>query len=198
MKRYLISWQYFFTLIMAVLIAGCTSLSQTVDVEIKPTPTITPIPEVVPSLTPVASACEGLSGTLEVMILAGPAEVVGLEPYTVGNVPFIVASEDETYTVQGGGPISYADILEEEWGTYEVTLDFSTSIEGICAGNAGEEKLQLDLLMEGNQNVIVEAEGFSGEYPWAGEIKRELEFPLVNGASNEGEGWAVVLHLNTE
>jgi hypothetical protein len=110
----------------------------------------------------------------------------------------MVDSEGGTFNVQGGGPILYADILVEEWGTYEVTLDFSTSIDGSCAGNAGEEELRLDLIMEGNQNVIVEAEGFSGEYPWAGEIKRELEFPLVNGASNEGEGWAVVLHLNTK
>jgi hypothetical protein len=198
MNRFFISWQYCLTLIMAVLIAGCSSISETQAVEITPTPTITPVPEVAPSITPVASACEGLSGTLEVMILAGPAEVVGLEPYTIGHIPFMVESQDGINIVQGGGPISYADILVEEWGTYEVTLDFSTSIEGICSGVAGAEKLQLDLLMGGDQNVIVEAEGFSGEYPWAGEIKRELEFPLVNGASNEGEGWAVVLHLNTK
>ncbi|MCK4899726.1 MAG: hypothetical protein KAS38_13160, partial [Anaerolineales bacterium] len=86
--------------------------------------------------------------------------------------------------------------LVEEWGTYEVTLNFSTTIEGVCVGDAGEEELLLNLIMEGDQNVIVEAEGFSGEYPWSGTINRELAYPLVEGASNEGEGWGVVLHLN--
>lgn len=198
MNRHQISWQYCHILLAVLLVEGCAPRSEPQEVEVSPTPTKTPMLEMVPTITLVPSACKGLSGMLEVMVLAGPAEVVGLEPYAVGQIPFQVDSEDGTYNVQGGGPISYADILVEEWGTYEVTLEFSTSIEGICAGDAGEEKLLLDLIMDGDQNVIVEAEGFSGEYPWSGEISRELEFPLVNGASNEGEGWAVVLHLNTK
>lgn len=196
MNRHHISWQYRFVLLAALAVAGCAPRAEPQEVEVSPTPTNTPILELVPTITPVPSACEGLSGSLEVMVLAGPAEVVGLEPYAVGQVPFKVDSEDGTYNVQGGGPISYADILVEEWGTYEVTLDFSTTIEGVCTGDAGQEELLLNLVMEGDQNVIVEAEGFSGEYPWSGTINRELLYPLIEGSSSEAEGWAVVLHLD--
>ena len=196
MNQHHTSWQNRIILVAAILLAGCAPRSEPKVDEVGPKPTNTPTPEVLPAAPLDTSACDGLSGTLEVMVLAGPAEVVGLEPYAIGQVPFKVASEGGTFNVQGGGPISYADILVEEWGTYEVTLNFSTTIEGVCAGDAGEEELLLNLIMEGDQNVIVKAEGFSGEYPWSGTINRELVYPLVEGASNEGEGWGVVLHLN--
>lgn len=132
-------------------------------------------------------------------VLAGPAEVVGLEPFAVGSIPFAVTTSEAPYVVTGAGPISYADVLTEEWGTYEVTMDLQNSITGECVPNeasAGGGTLQLDLTMTGNQLVTVDAEGFHGEYPWEGTYPFNLTFPLQEGASMEGEGWAFVLHLD--
>jgi hypothetical protein len=127
--------------------------------------------------------------------LVGPAEAVGLEPVAVGNVPFSVAADEAPFVVQGGGGISYADVLVEEWGTYEVTLDLDTSISGECVADDGSTRLDLVLDVTGQQLVEVEAEGFQGEYPWSGEKSLDLSFPLVDGATAQGEGWVMVLHL---
>lgn len=43
--------------------------------------------------------------------------------------------------------------------------------------------------------VVVTSEGFSGEYPWEGTLPFEYTFPLEEGASVEGEGYYIVLHL---
>ena len=53
----------------------------------------------------------------------------------------------------------------------------------------------LVLEMSGEQLVVVDAEGFYGEYPWSGTQTRDLSYPLEEGATAQGEGWAVVLHL---
>jgi hypothetical protein len=165
-----------------------------------PTPTPTPTKETVPQPVPTTPApepsrCEGLAGQLEVQVLVGPADAVGLEPVAVGSVPFAVTSSEPPYLVQGQGPISYEAVLEKEWGSYTVTMDLSTSVQGECSGPAGAEQLDMSLELTGEQLVVVDAEGFHGEYPWSGTQTRELAFPLEEGATAEGEGWAVVLHL---
>jgi len=132
-----------------------------------------------------------------VRVLVGPAEAVGLEPFAVGNIPFAVTTGEEPYVVQGGGPISYADVLVEQWGTYEVTLNMQTTITGECLEGASGEELQMTLEMTGEQMVEVTAEGFHGEYPWAGTASFDVSFPLVEGATVQGEGWAFVLHLHS-
>jgi hypothetical protein len=131
-------------------------------------------------------------------VLAGPAEAVGLEPFAVGTIAFSVASNEAPFVVTGGGPISYADILTEEWGTYEVTMDLQNTVAGECVPSEDGEggTLQLDLEMTGSQLVKVEAEGFQGEYPWSGSHSFNLPFPLEEGATIEGEGWAIMLHLD--
>ena len=159
-----------------------------------PTPTVGPLPEAV---TPesVVSRCEGLAGQLEIQVLVGPADAVGLEPVAVGSVPFAVTGSEPPYLVRGQGPISYEDILQEEWGTYAVTMDLDNAVQGNCSGEEGGEQLDLVLEMTGNQLVVVESEGFQGEYPWSGTQTRELLFSLEEGATAQGEGWAIVLHL---
>jgi hypothetical protein len=127
--------------------------------------------------------------------LVGPADVVGLEPLAVDNIPFSVTSDTPPYTIQGGGPITYADVLAKEWGTYAVTMNLQISIVGECVGGAGEEQLHLTVEMTGDQMVEVDAKGFHGEYPWAGTQTMELVFPLVEGASAGAEGWELILHL---
>jgi hypothetical protein len=138
-----------------------------------------------------------LAGQLEIQVLVGPAEAVGLEPVAVGNVPFTVTTSDPPHLVEGQGPISYEATLAQQWGTYTVTMDMETAVQGECSGEAGSEQLTLVLEMTGEQLVVVEAEGFQGEYPWEGTQTRDLAFPLEEGATAEGEGWAVVLHLGS-
>ena len=118
-----------------------------------------------------------------------------MEPVAVGSIPFSVTSDQEPYAIQGGGDISYADTLQKEWGTYEVTLDLQTTLSGECVAGAGGEALQLRLNMVGEQMVEVQAEAFHGEYPWSGEVSRDVKFPLIDGATAQGEGWVLVLHL---
>jgi len=164
-----------------------------------PTPTPTAEPVVIPDTpTPsVVSRCQGLSGTLEVQVLVGPAEAVGLEPVAVGDVPFSVTTEQPPYLVQGQAPITYEAVLEQEWGTYTVNMDLDMAVTGECMGQDGGEQLDLVLEMTGEQFVEVQASGFHGEYPWSGTQTRDLAFPLEEGATAEGEGWVVVLHLGS-
>jgi hypothetical protein len=160
-----------------------------------PTPTPTVPAESAPAPTEAPrSPCAGLSGEIEVQVLVGPAEVVGLEPVAVGSVPFAVTSDEEPFAIQGGGPISYADVLVEKWGTYDVTLDLQNTISGECIAGPDGATLQLVFKMAGEQMVEVEAEGFQGEYPWSGEQSLDVSFPLLDGATAQGEGWTLVLH----
>jgi hypothetical protein len=160
------------------------------------TPTPTPGTAAGPTpTTPPPSRCAGLAGQLELQVLVGPAEAVGLEPVAVGTVPFAVTTSEPPYLVEGQGPISYDATLTREWGTYAVTMDLETAVQGECSGAAGNEQLTLVLEMTGEQLVVVDAEGFHGEYPWEGTQTRDLAFPLEEGATAQGEGWAVVLHL---
>jgi len=161
-----------------------------------PTPTSPPPQSIPPTDTPPTTKCSGLSGELEVRILVGPADIVGLKPVAVGTIPFSVTTSSEPYLVQGAGPISYSDILVENWGTYGVTMDLQITIDGECLAGAGEEQLDLTVNMTGQQMVEVTAEGFHGEYPWSGKSSQALVFPLVDGAHASGEGWVFVLHLN--
>jgi hypothetical protein len=163
-----------------------------------PTPTAEfPVQPATPSPS-VVSRCQGLGGTLEVQVLVGPAEAVGLEPVSVGDVPFAVTAQQPPYLVEGQAPISYEAVLEERWGTYTVSMDLELAVSGECTGDAGSERLDLILEMVGEQLVVVEAEGFQGEYPWSGSHSLNLSFPLQEGASAQGEGWVVVLHLGSQ
>ena len=124
-------------------------------------------------------------------MLVGPADAAGLEPFAVGSVPFTVAGG----VVQGAGHIAYQDVLVEDWGTYEVTLDLDITLSGECVGDAG---LNVTLDLAGSQYVEVKAEGFHGQYPWQGEHSFQLRFPLEDGAAVQGEGWAFVLRLHSQ
>jgi hypothetical protein len=145
----------------------------------------------------VTSRCAGLAGQLEVQVLVGPADAVGLEPVAVGSVPFAVAGAEPPYRVQGEGPLSYEATLQKEWGTYAVTMELDVAVQGECTGQAGGEQLDLALEMTGEQLVVVKAQGFAGEYPWSGTQTQALLFTLEEGATAQGEGWVIVLHLGS-
>ena len=187
-------------LLGVLLFSLACGLGQAPGSAVAPTPTPTPtvVPGVAPEAIepPPADRCQGVSGELEVQILAGPAAAVGLEPFAVGKVPFSVVSDAPPYAVQGGGSVTYQDVLEAEWGTYTVDLDLTLGVTGECGGASGAEFLDLTVEVSGDQMVEVRAKGFQGDYPWSGSHTLALSFPLQEGAVAEGEGWAFVLHLN--
>jgi hypothetical protein len=57
------------------------------------------------------------------------------------------------------------------------------------------EEINLEVVMTGEQMVEVIADDFHGEYPWTGPHSLEFSVPLLEGASMEGEGWVLTLHL---
>ena len=160
-----------------------------------PTPTPAPLPAAERTPTTPPSRCDGLSGTLELQVLVGPAEAAGMEPVAVGNAPFSVVASEPPYLVQGGGPVSYDEEATFDWGTYSVSLSMDTMISGECTGSSGGETLSLVLEATGEQLLVVDASGFHGEYPWEGTNRFDLAFPLQDGAVVEGEGYVFVLHL---
>jgi len=187
-------------LMLSFIIYGCGSPpSSSTDTapeinEATPTPTTVPQEGIeTPDIPP--SPCEALQANLEMQILVGPADAVGLEPYSVGTIPFSVTTNEPPYLVQGGGQLAYADALVEDWGTYEVTLNMVTTIDGECVERVDGGELHLSLEMTGSQMVEVTAEGFHGNYPWEGTVPADLVLPLEDGASMEGEGYIFVLHL---
>jgi hypothetical protein len=204
--RQTIQWEgimkHIFIFVVLILLAGCSLSTAEIPTNITntqatiSTPTPTAIGQI--SVTPPSDIdnCEGLGGTLEMQVLVGPAEAVGLEPVAVGSIPFSVISQEGLNLLQGGGSILYQDVLEQAWGTYTVDLDLETVMSGLCESNQESGILDMNINVSGEQNVEVIAQGFQGEYPWSGSHDIDLSFPLVEGATAEGEGWIFVLHLN--
>jgi hypothetical protein len=169
---------------------------QTLSATPTPTPTVVPGSGLKSTPTPPASRCEGLSGVFELQLLVGLAEAVGLEPFAIGDIPFSVISAEKPYIIEGSNTVSYDDVLAEQWGTYTVSFYMDVTLGGECSGEEGAELLMVDVTMSGDQMVVVESEGFQGEYPWSGTHENTLTFPLEEGATASGEGWQLVLHLN--
>jgi hypothetical protein len=179
--------------------AGNATQSATVQAPVVPTDT-TPTPagmggEIVPP-TQSVDICAGLGGSLEMQVLIGPSDAVGLEPVAVGNIPFTIVSNDGINIAQGSGPITYQDILVEDWGTYTVSFDMVASVSGACEESEQGGVLNLFISTNGEQLVEVEAQGFQGSYPWAGSPEIDISLPIEEGATPQGEGWAFVLHLD--
>ena len=93
-------------IVIFVLGCGLFQNPETIPTQTK-TPTSTPEIRNAQFTPETSNRCEGVSGSLEMQILAGPAEAVGMEPYAVGNIPFFVVEERGIYMIQGGGDISY-------------------------------------------------------------------------------------------
>lgn len=179
-------------------LSGCSLFSKAGQ-ETLQSPTATPT-EVGGVLVPDNSPqhpCEGVSGTLELQILVGPAEAVGLLPVTVGHIPFSVVGDGEPYRVEGGGSLDYyEEMLELEKGSYTVTFNGETKVSGDCVSRDNGGMLNLIVEMTGEQMVEVNVEGFQNQYPWSGTNDLSVNLPLESGAMQEGEGWVLILHLN--
>ena len=177
----------FWILGFLVIVVAC---GQIADPSLSPTATPTPTSpggggQLLEPTPEVVSRCQGLSGEFEMMVLVGPAEAAGLEPFAVGGIPFTVQSNGGAHSIQGGGPIFYEEVLTEEWGTYTVRLEMDTMLGGECVGDEGSETLNFVVDMSGDQILEVRAEGFSGDYPWSGSHQLNLSFPLEEGATAE-------------
>ena len=147
-----------------------------------------------PNNIPSENRCEDLSGELEMKILVGPAEAVGLEPFAVGSIPFSTTSESPPYTIQGSGALHYAETLAAEWGTYSVNFDMDVEISGECFPD--ENILNITLNASGEQYIYVQADDFSFEDLWEETFETLVSFPLTEGATVQGEGYIFVLHIN--
>ncbi len=180
-------------------LTNCSSGTSTQVLQTNPTPTATPTkapqsqPE--PTQAPPPSPCEGLSGEIELQILVGPADAVGLTPKTAGFIPFSVTGSAPPYTISGSGPINYQETLTENWGTYTVYMDLDTTLDGECSDTNGAGILHAALTLSGSQMVEVRSDGFNQDYPWQGTDIRSMDFPLQDGAEAQGEGWVCVLHI---
>jgi hypothetical protein len=163
-----------------------------------PTPTPTPVRVVPGTPVPTDNPCAGLGGAIEVQVLVGPAEAVGLNPVVVGEIPFSVTTSQAPYTVQGKSHLSYADVLQKDWGTYEVSLELDAALSGECTPEPNPGQLQVKMEFSGQQTVDVKAQQFQGSYPWSGSHTFDLDFPLLDGATAEGEGWLLMLRLQQQ
>ncbi len=161
------------------------------------TPTSPPMDAATTTPTATPSPCEGLTGELEVRILVGPADAVGLESYSAGSVPFAVTTGGPPYGVAGGGNITYHETLVEDEINYDVTFDATIVLDGSCDDTPGSVELALDLDTAWTQQVEVTARDFHGVYPTAGDNAVMITLPLIEGATASiGEGAEIVLHLN--
>jgi len=186
--------------ILALLfISSCGNSAATTPQEADPSSTPTPTEQALiqepPTPTTVPSICEGLAGELEIHVLVGPAEAVGLEPESVGSIQFSVITSEEPYLVEGSGGLEYTAVLAREWGSFEVTMEMSGTITGTCVGEENAGELDLSLEMAGSQEIIVTYEGVSQTYPWEGTQTFNHTFPIEEGSTLEGEGYSIVLHL---
>ena len=194
-KTHLILWTVL--IMVGFLVSGCNLLSSPADSN-----TATPTPTTLNGRgmgEPDAptNPCDGLTGTLELQLLVGPSEAVGLTPYTMANIPFQVTGEDGVYLVQGNGATEYyEDVLEAEWGSYTVQFEGETTVSGTCVANDTSRALNVYVQMEGEQTVVIVVEGMETTYPWAGTPSVTASFPLEDGAQQGGEGWMLVLHID--
>jgi hypothetical protein len=183
---------------LSLILAGCGIFSgQERELIHSPTPTPTEVGSgIVPTEEQPTHPCETVSGTLELQILVGPAEAVGLTPTSVGRIPFRVIADGGVYRVEGGGPFDYyVETLSHEWGTYTVTFDGDANISGDCVSTEMGGMLNINIELIGEQNVEVIYEGVSQNYPWSGTPQITVNLPIEEGAQQAGEGWVIILHL---
>ena len=142
------------------------------------------------------SICEGLSGNFEMQVLVGPSEAVGLTPFGIGTIPFSVENDQGSYLVQGEGTIDYEDVLEFQGGTFTVFFDMVGEIDGVCTQIDDGGVMDFTFNMTGDQVFIVDSANGQTEYPKYFEYEFEYSFPVVDGATESGLEWALILHLD--
>ena len=194
-------WRTWAVLIIIFLSsAGCGIFSRSATEppqDSGPTPTPTNEGGMIGTESSPDNPCSELAGNIEFQILVGPSDAVGLEPLTVGEIPFMVTQEGGTYIVEGGGPLdAFLTFHNAAWGTYTVTFEGDTTIDGECLSSGDNAVLNLQVEMTADQNVEVVIEGQTMNYPWSGTRQIEVSLPIQEGAQQGGEGWNLILHLD--
>lgn len=183
---------WFLLVLSALILLGCTAIP---GQDANPLPTATPTMS--GDMLKGRNPCEDLSGRLEMQILVGPSEAVGMEPLALGEIPFTVVTKGDPYSIEGGGPLNFEpQVFAAEWGSYTVYFDADTEISGLCVSSDDEEMLDMIVTMRGEQLVEVVYEGIQMDYPWSGTNELPVIFPIEEGAQQEGEGWLLILHLD--
>lgn len=162
-----------------------------------PTPTTLPGGGVEQPIEEQKNPCEGLSGALELQLLVGPSEAVGLTPYTFATIPFTVVREGNVFLVRGNGPVAYyEDVLEEDWGTYTVQFEGEITVSGTCVATEAPGVINFYVQMDGEQMIVVVVEGMEHTYPWVGMPSIMASFPILDKEKQSGEGWVLELHID--
>jgi len=179
----------------SLLFFGCRSSTEPFTDTVA-TPTPTEITGVLLQPDEAINRCDGLTGSLEIQILVGPSEVVGMEPVAVGDIPFSVVAHEGDYFIEGSGSVNFDDqVFEADWGTYTVSFSADNEISGRCEPLDQGAILHMNVTMDGEQMVTVITEGFQMDYPWSGRQEITTSFPAEEGATQSGEGWRLVLYL---
>jgi hypothetical protein len=184
----------FYSIFTIAILAGCAVPTTSRDVQ--KTMTVTPISRglLTPEFTLAPDPCKGFSGELEIEILVGPAAAVGLEPLSIGNIPFTIASQ-KPYTIQGKTHLSYNKTMNYDWGTYTVILEMDADLAGECVLAEAGNSLNMAVTLSGDQNVVVVYKLVPETFPWKGTATVNPSFPIQDGATAKGEGWIFILHL---
>jgi hypothetical protein len=184
-------------LLVSLLMFGCQwSATPQTEPVMQPTQTPTAAAGDVLLTEEESNRCAGLSGTLELHVLVGPSEIVGMAPLAIGKIPFTVNLVDGRHVIEGGGPLYFEEqVYELERGTYSVSFDGDGDVSGTCEALDQGEVLNLTVVMVGEQMLTVITEGFQMDYPWSGTVVIEASLPVEEGAEQSGEGWTLVLHF---
>lgn len=171
-----------------------------------PTETVTPFPVAsetpnveVPTETPKSassgtSRCYGMNGRIEVRVIVPEAAGYGLDPFSIGEIPFYVTTQSVPYRVEGKSKLVYKGKTEEDWGSYKGDINLMGAISGQCMTGENDGELRINISMSGKQTVVIRAKGFNKQIPWSGGVSIPLIFGWSEGYTMAGEEWLFVLH----
>ncbi len=174
-----------------------------------PTETVTPLPiatndpnAIVAAETPTegpknsgVSRCYGMTGRIEVRAMVPEAAGLGLDPFSIGEIPFEVTTSYAPYRVAGRSKLVYKDKTEEDWGTYKGDINLMGSISGQCLTGDKDGELHINISINGSQLIVIRSKGFNKQIPWSGGVSVPLILGHSEGYSMAGEKWLFVLHM---
>jgi hypothetical protein len=174
-----------------------------------PTETVTPLPistndpnavvaTEAPSETPKSSGvsrCYGMVGRIEVRAVVAEAAGLGLDPFSIGEIPFEITSQYAPYRVAGKSKLVYKNKTEEDWGTYKGDINLMGSISGQCLTGDKDGELHINISINGSQLVVIRSKGYNKQIPWSGGVSIPLIFGHSEGYTMAGEKWLFILHM---
>lgn len=170
---------------------------------VPPTPTVTPLPVMMETATPLptqassssgTSRCYGLNGRLEVRAYVPEAAGVGLEPFSIGEIPFSVVTNYVPYRIQGKSKLVYKGKTEEDWGSYKGDINMMGSVTGQCLTGEHDGELRLNVALSGNRLIVVRSRGYNKQFPWSGGNNIPITLFLSEGYTYTTDEWVFVLH----